>query len=132
MNDWLLLVLLTLATYRITRFLVRDELPLIKAPRDAIANWLDPRDQDGDPVEPSPAGGFGRAVAYLIECPWCMSAWVAAWLVWVADSWVGLPVPVLMAAAVWGAAGLVAAAEARSDARDKLAAAQAADLAKRR
>lgn len=117
---WLLVLLLALATHRITRLLVRDELPLVKVPRDALAHWLDPRDNNGDPAEPSPLGGLGRAIAYLVECDWCMSVWVGGGLVWATTATVGLPYPWLVWPALSTITGLMAAGEAHAERRAQL------------
>lgn len=114
------LLLLVLTCWRVTRFLVRDEFPLVKTPRDAACHWLDPRDEHGRAVEPSPMGGFGRALAYLAECDWCMSFWVALVLVWLADTTIGLPAPLLAAGAVWAGSCLIAAVEGHIDRRGRL------------
>lgn len=55
---WLLVD--AVAVYRITRLITRDSLPLVKRPRDAVAErWGD------------------RALGELVVCPWCVSFWVA-------------------------------------------------------
>lgn len=127
MNLLVLLVLLALAAWRLTRFATRDELPLIKTPRDAVCNWLDPRDEHGRPTGPTPLGSTGRIVAYGIECDWCMSAWISALLVAVTDHLIGVQVPVLLAGAVWGVAGLLAAAELHLENRDRLVRAETSE-----
>lgn len=83
---WLLPV--ALATYRVTRFITRDQFPLIAVPRERVTNWLDPSDDwirgnalEG--IEPHPdavphGGLLGRSIAYLWECDWCVSVWVGS------------------------------------------------------
>ena len=48
-------IALCLAVHRVTRLLTKDELPLIKIPRDWLVNWLDPMFGPGDPLEGQPA-----------------------------------------------------------------------------
>lgn len=55
------LIVDALAVYRLTRLVTRDSLPLVARPRDAaVRRWGD------------------RALGYFVECPWCVSVWVAA------------------------------------------------------
>jgi hypothetical protein len=92
----LLVVLVLLATYRITRLLVADEFPPIRAPRE----WISDRWPNS-------------SVAYLVNCPWCTGAYVAAGIVAGVDWWTDHPVltPALLIAAASGVAGLIAAVE---------------------
>jgi hypothetical protein len=78
---WLLLVLTCLATYRVTRLLVTDALPLIAIPRYRIFSYLAVTNGNGEILGPRRWGTLGWSLAYLITCPWCMSGWVAAALV---------------------------------------------------
>jgi hypothetical protein len=57
---WVWLLVDALAVYRATRLVTRDSLPLFAVPRDAVARRWD-----------------GRALAYFVECPWCVGQWVA-------------------------------------------------------
>lgn len=92
-------LLICLATYRVTRFITKDAFPLVAGPR----RWIDtqwnpfPDQAVWDSYKESPkaakaivienlrkAGvrykpnGFLRSVAYLIGCAWCTSIWVSA------------------------------------------------------
>jgi hypothetical protein len=116
---WLLFVLLVLAAYRITRLFVRDEIPLIKTPRDAIANWLDPRDANRRKVGSAPLGAAGRAIAYGMECDWCSSVWWSGVVVFVTDLNGHVPLPWLIFAATAGAAGLLSAVDQRLEQRSR-------------
>lgn len=42
MNAWLLVTLIFLATFRLTRLAIKDEVPIVKVPRDALIRFLDP------------------------------------------------------------------------------------------
>jgi hypothetical protein len=96
MNPWLLLILLALGTYRMTRFVVRDDFPPARATREWIMKhgpeWL------GD----------------LVSCHYCASAYIAAGLVWAADLVGSVPTPGLMWLAVWGAGALIADWDSRT------------------
>ena len=116
MRDLLLIAVLALATHRVTRLLTRDQVPLIKRPRDWILAWIDPRDSAGQEVGHAPLGEFGRSIAYLVECDWCMSVWVGAALTWATATTVGLPWPWL----VWPALSTVTGMITSSEEDDKL------------
>lgn len=114
-DQWLLVVLVCLAVHRLTRLAIADEIPIVKVPRDRIVDWLDPLDG-----RRGAWGGFGKSVAYLLGCPWCMSVWVGGFVVW-GTVWLhGLPVPWLVWAAASSVTGWAASAEAEHDQRWKL------------
>lgn len=108
MSNLALLLVLALATHRVTRLLTRDQVPVIKRPRDLVLAWIDPRDTEGHEVGRAPLGGFGRSIAYLMECDWCMSVWVAGALTWATATTVGLPLPWLVWPALSTVTGLIA------------------------
>lgn len=142
MDTWLLLLVMSLATYRGTKLVVEDTFPPVLWLRDRLAGgWRAPtmkeQHHDGFPTGEVEEGelrhvdGLGTFslvegelqiwrrksrwspfwLAELISCPWCASGWVA--LVVTAGTWatVGLPVPLLVWPAVWGAGALIAAQE---------------------
>lgn len=91
MSDLILLVVLSAVTYRISRFIVLDSL--IDGPRDRIADWLE---RHSDPRPWNPHVVF-RKVGELLECPWCITIWVAGAVVATHHHVVDpLPVPVWM------------------------------------
>jgi hypothetical protein len=138
MDLWLLLIVMSLATYRLTRLVVEDVFPPVLWVRDRIAGgWrpLSSREQlDYDywqaqpkelrqasfvvqEIDDVPQRWVTRArwspdwLADLVSCPWCASGWVALGVtagVWAS---VGLAVPLLVWPAVWGAGALLAAQE---------------------
>jgi hypothetical protein len=100
--EWLMVILVWLATYRMTRFVTRDAFPLVAAPRRWIELRWDPfddetwarwktlnRTQRRELVQQVRAQGsnigypnpLGRSIAYLVTCDWCTSIWVGAGLV---------------------------------------------------
>lgn len=136
MDLWLLLLIMSLAVYRLTRLLVEDTFPPVLWLRDRLAGGWRPltvKEQDirswnvahgqADVLEElSEIDGVQHRyvrrkewspfwLAELISCPWCASGWVA--LAVTAATWatVGLPVPVLCWLAVWAAGALIAAQE---------------------
>ena len=130
MDMWLLLVVMSLAVYRGTRLVVEDTFPPVLWVRDRLAGGWRPlteaeraraatvsppwlmQDVDGEasryvyrwPWVP-------QWLADLLSCPWCASGWVAAGVTAGAWATVGLPVPLLVWAAVWAAGALLAAQE---------------------
>lgn len=115
MNDWLMLVLMTFAAYRITWLIVKDSFPPIARVRDWIitkefdANkFYVTRDADGDMVRDGK--GLWHWLKTLIICTWCVSVWASAFVVLLVDvlSERGLGQPWLWFGAVAGGSALVA------------------------
>lgn len=127
-----LYLLLTLASYRLTRLVVKDTFPPVLWLRDLLAGGWRPltdkewglvRSGKTDHVRPTREidGVESRYVhrarwspywlAELITCPWCASAYVSAAVV--AGTWwaTGLPVPFLVWASVWAGSALLASQE---------------------
>lgn len=92
MSDPFLFVLLALGSFRLWRFIGRDEFALTAWPRRyAARRW-----------------GEGSVAHYWITCPWCAGAWVSALVVAVADTfYIDLRLPVLWWLAVSAAVGLL-------------------------
>lgn len=135
METWLLLLVMSLATYRLTRLLVADTFPPVLWLRDRLAGGWRPltepeqikltelmrsgddpgwefRVDDGEQLRYVRRARWSPFwLAELISCPWCASGWVA--LAVTAGTWavVGLPVPLLVWPAVWAAGALVAGQE---------------------
>lgn len=137
MDLWLLLIVMALATYRLTRLVVADTFPPVLWLRDRLVGGWRPltlKEREAAPLPVLEDGEtatntlFGvvmmtdgethryvnRArwvphwLTELLSCPWCASGWVA--LVVTAGTWavVGLPVPLLVWPAVWAAGALLA------------------------
>lgn len=83
------LVLAFLATVRVTRFLNSDALA--EGIRIRVQSWF----------------GVDSPQAYLIECPWCASIWIAPLP---AVLLVGLPLALMVGAPWWYAAAATVAA----------------------
>ncbi|MCW6003877.1 DUF1360 domain-containing protein [Micromonospora sp. CPCC 205371] len=178
MPTWLVVLLIFLVTHRLTRLAVKDEVPIVKVPRDAAIRFLDPTPEmqaaeprlkghwnSGKPniglfviamallaagavvgtaavsvgrtglaaavaaavvacaalLGVVASGTAGRALAYLLECPWCMSAWIGAFVVAGVDLVTSLPVPWLVWIAASTVTGLIGNLEARHDQAYELA-----------
>lgn len=133
MPVWLLTVLLSVATYRLTRLIVKDDFPPVLWLRDRLVGGWRPltegeraqaRSEKPTPFEMRDVdhGDGPVASCYLIRwrwvptwladllsCPWCASGWVSLALVVAVAFTVGVPAPLLVWPAVWGAGALLAA-----------------------
>lgn len=136
----LLLLVMSLATYRGTKLVVEDTFPPVLWLRDRLVGGWRPLTlkesetnrlpvlEEGQSATVVGLGGLtvidGQMNRYvirwrrspfwlaeLISCPFCASGWVAAGVT--AGVWgvVGLPVPLLCCMAVWAVGGLVTAQE---------------------
>lgn len=87
----LLVALVFLTVYRLTRLVTADAFPPIAAARDAVEHrW-----------------GTDSWQNYLANCPWCVSVYVAAAVV-AATAWtVWLPYPLLMIPAASAVTGII-------------------------
>lgn len=138
MPVWLLIVLLCVATYRLTRLLVKDDFPPVLWMRDRlVGGWRPLTDKEWEAVRGDPGAartkfamrdidhgdGSGEVASRyltrwrwvpfwlsdLLSCPWCASGWVSLALTVAVAFTVGVPAPLLVWPAVWGAGALLAA-----------------------
>jgi hypothetical protein len=129
MTPLLLIVLMVLAAYRITRLVTVDTFPPVLWVRDRIAGGWRPM----TPGELVRAGTAALALGTVMEidgkqcryvrrmpwspqwladlasCTWCASGWVSGAVTAVTAVTVGVPVPYLTGFAVWAGAALLAA-----------------------
>lgn len=108
----LIVVLFVLATHRLTRLVIRDEVPLVAIPRDWILETFGAYSYDGTLTGGKRWGTLGWALAYVFTCDWCMSIWVGYVLLLVA--WltgVDMPVPWLVPLVASSITGLIAERE---------------------
>lgn len=84
---WLDLVVLSLVTWRITRFTSLDSL--IKEPRDWLEGWLLKGDTYFEDDIEWPFNVWKRKALQWLRCPWCQSVWIAAGVLgfWCLISW---------------------------------------------
>lgn len=80
-TDMLLIIVLSLAVYRINRFIIKDTI--FDKPRAAFINWALPK-------------RGGTTVVDLITCPFCIGVWAAAAATFSTAAITTVPVPVLM------------------------------------
>jgi hypothetical protein len=110
----LLILLLVLTIYRVTRFVIADTWPPIDVPRTWLVNqWVPDEDWITSHPEAVPHwGALGRSLHYLFACPWCMSVWVGGGLIWSLDEWwQPIPAPLLVWATASAVTGLLAGLE---------------------
>lgn len=104
MSPWVILLLLSLTTHRVTRVITRDYFPPVRKAREYIDRKL----------------GEEHWLAYLTQCDWCAGMWVAGGLttglaLYVSlvmhQSWWPWPIWVLMALTASTVTGLIAQRE---------------------
>jgi hypothetical protein len=131
-RELVLWLMLSAASFRLTRLVVKDTFPPVLWVRDRLAGgWRPMTEKEWDMIRKPGAkvpwthrgidGKENRWVdraswspywlAELITCPWCASAYVSACVVGVTDIVIGLAWPWLMAFAVWAVAAPLAARE---------------------
>ena len=136
METWLLLLVMSLAVYRLTRLVVADTFPPVLWLRDRFAGgWRPLTSVEERTLSVLPAEkvidlrrvwsvddeGENRYVyrwrfvpqwiADLLSCPWCASGWIALAVTGGVWAMVGLPVPLLVWPAVWAVGALLAGQE---------------------
>lgn len=138
METWLLLFVMSLAVYRLTKLVVEDTFPPVLWLRDRLAGGWRPltlaeherhaaaspsaqsilrETWSYDPDDDLKQRYVRRAswspywLAELLSCPWCASGWIALGVTGGVWATVGLPVPLLVWLATWGAGALLAAQE---------------------
>lgn len=113
MTAALVYALIALVTFRVTRLVIEDTFPPLGVPREWLINWWAPTDSwmiyhpDARPHW----GALGRSLRYLFTCPWCMSVWVGAGVVYVFTLYVSVPLPVAAWIVSSAATGLIASVE---------------------
>lgn len=104
MSLWLELLILSFATFRVTRLIVEDDFPPALWLRTKIA--LARQMKTVTPLRGESFADFWW-LGQLVTCPWCASAYVAGALVWVAWALHPMALPLLCWLAVWGAGALL-------------------------
>jgi hypothetical protein len=127
---WLLIALMALTSYRLTRLITKDTFPPILWMRDRLVGGWRPltepeqalvaRQPGGNqPFPLTEADGVQQRwntrrrwspywLAELLSCPWCASAYVAGGVTAATDIMIGVPAPVLIGFAVWALSALLA------------------------
>lgn len=100
----MVVVLVALATARITRLVISDRVT--GRPRRAVQDWSEARWEGRQGREPDP-NEWQSPVAYLLSCPWCMSVWVGAAVTAATDLVTDVPLPVLTALAASMVTGVI-------------------------
>jgi hypothetical protein len=115
----LIAVLFILGVYRGTRFVTRDEFPLFSFPRDIIVSFFDPSNEQRAKYSwAKPRGGWlGRSLAYLAECDWCASVYVAGLFGYLTWRWTEVMGWVLLGLTASAVTGLISASEAIAEQR---------------
>lgn len=127
----MLTFLLAVATWRLTRLLVRDEFPPTRALREWVIRTFAEVQPDGTLTPSKQWGAPGHALAYLWTCTWCMSIWVGAGVVALADWHLSVPTPWLLVAASSALSGVLNMLDVEHDQRYRIRELQAEKLAQR-
>lgn len=109
-------LLLALATHRVTRLITRDKLPLYCELRNEfVERWGVYVDTEKDKLGISISGHdtnrFMRSVAYAWECDWCTSIWVGSGLTYLTWRWHETMLWVLAGLVASSITGLIASLE---------------------
>jgi hypothetical protein len=97
-------ILVSLATHRLTRLSTRDKFPLICVPRDKfVERWgvyadAEPHER-GKSISGKKTNLFMRSLAYAVECDWCTSMWVGAGVTY--GTWYFLPAQMGAPTVLW-------------------------------
>lgn len=116
---WLLFVIVCLATYRATRLITTDQLPIIALPRESfVQRWGVPQNAQNPKLSFSGkrTNLLMRSLAYLWECEWCTGMWIGALVVYGTWRWTPLgDQPIWVSVLLWltasGVTGLIAQRE---------------------
>lgn len=121
MDLYLLLVVMSLATYRLTRLVTKDTFPPVLWVRDQLAGgWREATQAEVDKgaelqmIEGEPHVYVQRVrwspqwLADLISCPWCSSGWVSMGVVGACATFSSVPELLVVWPAVWAAGALIA------------------------
>ncbi len=112
-----LFVGLTLAIWRITRLLLLDTFPPVKAIREWFLSVFARSDEQGNIIGGKRWGMLGYSLAYVWTCAWCMSVWVGLGVWALADWRLSVPYPWLIVAAGSLISGLASQVEAAHEQR---------------
>jgi uncharacterized protein DUF1360 len=138
MNEWLLILLLSLGTYRLTRLVVKDTFPPVLWARDRLVGGWRPLTEQEEETQIADSRAHededkpwdsrfvvaeidGETHRYLepvswspfwlrelLSCPWCASGWLSLVLVAGTAVCVSVPLPALFWLASWALGALLA------------------------
>ena len=104
------LVLLALASYRLTRLIVIDAI------FDEVREWfftkLDFKKLKGSDNTFVNRNLLAQKLSYLLQCTWCTGVWVSAFVYWLWTQGYTLPIYIL---AIAGGQGMIHAVEPSDD-----------------
>lgn len=113
MSDVLLVALVCLATYRVTRLITADAI--FDRPRDAVRWFFEGRyirrQSEERQRELGQSDDWHSKLAYFVGCPWCVSLWVGGLITLATMLVVAVPYPLLVWPATSAVTGLLASWE---------------------
>lgn len=109
----ILILLIFLAVYRLTRVVTTDAVPFEEIRESFVRRWgtYDDAVDKSASITGKHTNWFMRKLAYLWECDWCASVWVALVVVGITMQVASVPLPVLVAFAASAVTGLVSSAQ---------------------
>lgn len=107
MSTEVLLILMTLATYRLAKLLTEDSFPPLLALREKITNPY--ASAPDDPIRRTTKVPYW--LAYLWTCMWCMPVWTSALVTGLTALTIGVPAPLLVWIAIAAGASLISHVE---------------------
>lgn len=112
MTDLMILLMMSVTTFRLTWLVVRDEFPPVRWVREKIidlnlrtAKQVRVPDVDGQYYLEN--RGKWSWLADLVTCYWCVSVWVSGGITWFVDATIGLRLPLIWFGAVAGIAAIL-------------------------
>lgn len=113
MSSVLLVVLMSLATYRVTRLVTTDTI--FDKPREAVRWFFEGRflrkQPDDKRQELALSDDWHSKLAYFVGCPWCVSLWVGGLITLATMLVADVPYPPLVWPATSAVTGLLASWE---------------------
>lgn len=103
MSDALLIILLALACYRVTRLVTTDKItePIFDRLRFGLERRWYEKHGDGSDTH------FNSKIAFMLSCPWCLGFWVSGAGTLLVSVAYGLDYPILTWLAVATAVGFL-------------------------
>lgn len=110
MSNFLIVLIICLATFRLTRIITTDAFPFAELRESFVKRWgtYDDAPDKNVSISGKSTNWRMRKLAYLWECNWCASVWVSVFVVGLTIQVASVPLPALVALAASAVTGLIA------------------------